>query len=264
VGTVGPDGKIPDPNRGPAAHEEMEEVPFGGGTNHGWPRCIADNIPYNDYDWATGQAGPPLSCEGMTPASIWYSYQPDPLTSPYIQFGSGGTCNAIMGGVVYLRGDSGSLRLPARFDGQLLWMEWCRGLLVSTPIRPDGKLDNRPEQVKIVFGGGASSPVPSTQVNPQLRSPIDAAVGPDGAVYVAEYASRNYNSTSARISRIKCAGCRPSSEDYGGALVVDADASARSAGVIPVSDAGAGIPVVAALMALTVLTYGIRRNRGIV
>jgi hypothetical protein len=164
-----------------------------------------------------------------------------------------------------MRGDSGALRLPARFDGQLLWMEWCRGLLVATPIRPDGKLDNRPEQVKIVFGGGASSPVPSTAANPQLRSPIDAAVGPDGAVYVAEYASRNYNSSSSRISRIKCTGCRPSSADYGGALVVDSASDARQAAVIPVSDAaGGGAPVVLALMGMTALVYGIRRSRGLV
>lgn len=262
VGTVGPDGKVPDPNRGPAAHEELEEVPFGGGTNHGWPRCIGDNIPYNDYDWATGQAGPPLSCEGMTPASIWYSYQPSP-TSPYTQMGNGGTCNSIMGGEVYLRPPTGALRLPERFDGQLLWMEWCRGLLVATPIRPDGTLDNRPEQVKIVFGGGGSSPVPATAVTPQLRSPIDSAVGPDGALYVAEYASRNYNSSNSRISRITCGGCSPQPADYGGAAVVDPTAAVSRATAIPVSEGGPGPLILVAGVAAFAVAHGLRRGRGL-
>lgn len=262
VGTVGPDGKNPDPNRGPASHEEIEEVPPGGGTNHGWPRCIANNIPYNDYDWQTGQAGAPLSCAGMTPASIWYTYTPSP-TSPYVQLGSGGTCDAVMGGTVYLRPQTGALRLPPRFDGQLLWMEWCRGLVISTPIKADGTLDNRPEQVKVVFGGGASSPVPATAVTPQLRSPIDSTVGPDGALYIAEYASRNYSSTNSRISRITCAGCEPTPADYGGAPVSDPDASLTRAGAIPAPSGSTERWLLMFGLIVSALVYGLRRNRAL-
>ena len=206
VGTVGPDGKIADPTRGPAAHEELEVVPPGGGTNHGWPRCIANNIPYNDYNWQTGEAGGPLSCNGMTPAAIYYTYQPS-HTSPWLQMGSGGTCNAIMGGTVYDRPADGALSLPERFDDHLLWMEWCRGVVVSTPINADGSLETAGSDVKVIFSG--------------LSSPADAAVGPDGALYVAEYAARNYNSNASRISRIVCTGCTPDPADYGGAAVVD-------------------------------------------
>ena len=205
VGTVGPDGKTEDPNRGPASHEDLEVVPKGGGTNHGWPRCIADNKPYNDYDWSTGVAGPKLSCEGMTPAAVWYSYNPG-TTSPFVQLGLGGVCNAIMGGSVYHRPASGALRLPERFDNQLLWLEWCRGAVLSTPVKPDGQLDTALDKVKVVATG--------------LSSPTDSTFGPDGALYVAEYAARNYNSTSSKISRIVCTGCQPNPMDYGGAAVL--------------------------------------------
>ena len=49
-------------------------MPKGGGTDHGWPWCIADNKPYMDYDYATGKTKGPLSCKGMTPAAIYYDY----------------------------------------------------------------------------------------------------------------------------------------------------------------------------------------------
>jgi aldose sugar dehydrogenase len=247
VGNIGPDGKAPDRNRGPAAHEELEVVPPGGKTNHGWPRCIANNIPYNDYDWATMQSGAPLSCEGMTPAALYYTYQPSPTTSPWLQMGSGGTCSAIMGGTTYDRPDTGALRLPERFDDHLLWMEWCRGAMISTPINDDGTLDVDVEDVKVILSG--------------FSSPADATVGPDGAVYVAEYAARNYNSNASRISRVKCKGCRPSSADYGGAPVVDPGVTA--AATVPAgakTDRG-----VAAIVAFGVVVagFGWRRRRSI-
>jgi glucose/arabinose dehydrogenase len=250
VGTVGPDGKYPDPNRGPAAHEELEVVPPGGGTNHGWPRCIADNIPYNDYNWETGQAGGPLSCDGMTPAAIYYSYQPSPTTSPWLQLGSGGTCSAIMGGSVYDRPASAALSLPERFDDHLLWMEWCRGAVISTPINADGTLDTDVEDVKVIFTG--------------LSSPIDSAVGPDGALYIAEYAARNYNSNASRISRITCAGCTPDSADYGGAPVASHRAEPSLGGVdLPAGEPPRATGAVLLGVALAVLTAA-RRRRGVI
>ena len=249
VGTVGPDGKVPDPRRGPAAHEEIEVVPAGGGTNHGWPRCIANNIPYNDYDWQTGTAGAPLSCEGMTPAAIYYTYQPSP-TSPYLQMGTGGTCSAVMGGTVYDRPASGSLRLPERFDETLLWMEWCRGALISTPIKSGGPLDTTVEKTKVILSG--------------MSSPADSTVGPDGAVYVAEYAARNYNSNASRISRIMCKGCTPSSSDYLGSPAVVNPASTTSAAgdVAPPARRSAGFAVVPVLVALALVGL-VRRRKAV-
>jgi aldose sugar dehydrogenase len=247
VGNVGPDGKTSDPNRGPAAHEELEVVPAGGGTNHGWPRCIANNVPYNDYDWATNAAGPPLSCEGMVPAALYYTYQPSPTTSPWLQMGTGGTCSSIMGGDVYRRPRSGgALSLPERFDGQLLWMEWCRGAVLSTPIKANGELDTTVEQVKVIHTG--------------LRSPMDATVGPDGAYYIAEYAARNYNAGNSRISRLICKGCKPNPADYGGAAVsVPVAQPLRASLDVPAGDPRGPVVAVLALLALT--GWGVRRRR---
>ena len=248
VGTVGPDAKNPHPLWGPAEHEEMEEVPYGGGTNHGWPRCIANNIPYNDYSFVGNAAvpGAPLSCEGMTPASIYYTYAPSP-TSPFVQMGFGGTCDAIMGGTVYNRPETGALRLPARFDGQLMWMEWCRGVLVSTPIKDDGTLDAGVDKVKVVLSG--------------MSSPMDITTGPDGALYVAEYASRNYNGNNSLISRIKCTGCTPDPADYGGADVVDPSTELLGASAIAVPEGGSRPPIVVAGLLVVAFLYGLRRAR---
>ena len=249
VGTVGPDGKTPDQNRGPAAHEEIEVVPLGGGTNHGWPRCIANNIPYNDYDWETNQAGAPLSCEGMTPAAIWYSYNPG-TTSPYVQLGFGGTCDAVMGGVAYRRPDTGALRLPPRFDDQLLWMEWCRGVVVSTPITASGQLNNSPEAVKVISSG--------------LRSPSDSTVGPDGAVYITEYAARNYNASNSRITRLTGGGTPTSSDYLGSPRVVNPTTVRARANVIPAASASVEGPIALGVLALLAGVVAVRRRRQLV
>jgi aldose sugar dehydrogenase len=248
VGTVGPDAKNPNPLWGPAEHEEMEEVPYGGGTNHGWPRCIANNLPYNDYSFVGNAAvpGQPLSCEGMTPASIYYSYNPSP-TSPFVQMGFGGTCDAIMGGVVYDRPETGALRLPERFDDHLMWLEWCRGVLVSTPINSDGKLDTAVTDVKVVLSG--------------MSSPIDITTGPDGALYVAEYASRNYNGNNSLVSRIKCTGCTPDSADYGGVPVVEQNRRLASASAIAVPRGGRQVALVAGGLLVAAVLYGRARRR---
>ena len=205
VGTVGPDARNPNPTRGPAAHDEIEVVPPGGGTNHGWPYCIANNLPYNEFDFATGTAGEPFSCAGMTPATIYYTYAPS-NTSPFVQMGQGS--NTAMGGTAYFRPETGALRLPETYDNQLLWMEHGRGQMWRSPIEADGSLDGSPTSLLPVAMGGIYL------VN-TLSNPIDATVGPDGAVYVVE-GNGFWNSTAGRLTRITCAGCTPDAADYGG------------------------------------------------
>jgi aldose sugar dehydrogenase len=251
VGTVGPDVSVPNPNRGPMAHEEIEVIPPRGGTNHGWPRCIGNNIPYREYDFLTNATGPEFDCTGMTPAAIWYTYAPSP-TNPYPQMGGGG--NTAMGGIVYKRPATGALRLPATYDNQLIWFEHSRSQIWRSPVRADGTLDNSTTSLLPVFYGG-------------INRPIDTAIGPDGALYMVEYGTGTWNNTNGRITRLVCAGCQPSSADYGGAPVVTPGTALAVAGPGAAAAEHAGLPAgtTAALAALALLlTRALRRRRSTV
>ena len=248
TGNVGPDGRWPDPNRGPAAHEEIEVVPAGGGTNHGWPRCIANNTPYNDYDFTTNTNGPPLSCEGMTPAAFTYSYTPYPTTNTNVMIPAG-VGSAVMAGVVY-RPTGGALALPARLHDRLLWFEWSRDGVLTLPVDAGGDIVNDSvDDVGILADG--------------LSNPIDMAVGPDGAVYLLEYGSGLYNGAGSSLHRFVCAGCRPDPGDYGGAPVAHTPALSGAVGSQPSSLAARGGAAALAAAVLSVLV-AVRRRKQLV
>ena len=250
TGNVGPDGRWPDPTRGPAAHEEIEIIPPGGGTNHGWPHCIANNTPYNDYDWVTGQAGAPLSCDGMEPAAFTYSYTPYPTTNSN-HLMAAGVGNAVMAGVVYRGDEAGALALPDRFDDKLFFFEWSRDGVFTLPVNAQGEIVN-------------DSADDVGLVEDALTNPIDMALGPDGAVYVLEYGGSLYNGTGAKLQRFKCSGCNPDPADYGGAPVMAppaASASVIETAAIPAERRA--VVVVAGLAAVALVTWR-RRRRAVV
>jgi hypothetical protein len=187
VGNVGPDANNDDPARGPRGYDEVETIPPGGGTNHGWPRCIGDNIPYVDWDYAAGAGRGLLSCEGMAPADIFYPYA-ESTRWPVLGNGS----RTAIGGVVYRYQGEGPYRLPDTYQGKFLFMEWARDRIWSVPIVEDPESPNH----------GRMDTANMTQIASGLISPIDAAVGPDGAVYIAEYGLTFYLNPNSRISRI--------------------------------------------------------------
>jgi aldose sugar dehydrogenase len=232
VGNVGPDSYFADPNRGPAGLDEVEVVPAGGGTNHGWPYCIGDNEPYIEYDFVLGSSGAPYSCEGMTPAAVSYPYLVDPQT-PQLLAGP----RASMVGVVYPEDADGALALPAQlFAGRLLFSEWMRNTLFTMPVPADGAVDG-------------SAPLP---FHVGTMRTIDQVVGPDGAVYLAEYGAGFYSNPNSQISRLTCLGCQPDPADYAGSPRVRSydlppstvDAAGRSGGLPP----GGGLALAGALL----------------
>ncbi len=230
VGNVGPDARWPDPARGPEGHDEVEVVPSGGGSNHGWPMCIGDNEPYTAYDFTAGASGEAYDCSAMTPAQIHYPYTPDPQ---FPGLAHGVTRTAIAGPVYRYDGD-GPYALPDSYQGQFLMLEYSRNSLSTVPFDADTELLDTTQLVPSLVG--------------TLTGPIDAMVGPDGAVYVANYGAGFYNATGGSIARIVPGGPLDG-------LPVDADAAA---------EAGAGAdrtaPALLASGALLVLFAPSRRR----
>lgn len=55
-----PDAPVPNPLRGPAGHGRWMLIQKPG--NYGWPFCVTYDMPYIDYDFATGESGEPFDC----------------------------------------------------------------------------------------------------------------------------------------------------------------------------------------------------------
>ena len=62
VADYSPDAGAADPNRGPAGTGKWF-VARGPG-NYGWPFCATDELPYNDYDFATKTVGSEVRLRG--------------------------------------------------------------------------------------------------------------------------------------------------------------------------------------------------------
>lgn len=197
-GQVGPDAAVDDPMRGPAGQEELNVVyPGGLGTlpdaevaepfNGGYPRCIANGLPYHEYDYINDVGSEvELDCEPFHHPVLWYpkTYL-NGTDNPWPQLEGGGS--TILPHLVYdYDGDGG---LPADFDDTLLLFDWSRGWLATVPVNDDGTLDVSPEQVIVRAEG--------------MNGPIDADIGPDGALYVIEHGGYVVPLAS-RIGRFTC------------------------------------------------------------
>jgi hypothetical protein len=87
----------------------------------------------------------------------------------------------------------------------------------ATPVKADGSLDTAsltPWSVGmpntfVALGSAVPAGGPA--------APNEVVVGPDGALYVAEYGSGYYQNSNSAISRITCFQCTPSAKDYAGA-----------------------------------------------
>ena len=60
MGDYGPDASTTNANRGPQGSVEYNVLSSAG--NYGWPYCIRDNTPYNDYNFATSTSGAKFNC----------------------------------------------------------------------------------------------------------------------------------------------------------------------------------------------------------
>ncbi|WP_157357423.1 OmpL47-type beta-barrel domain-containing protein [Amycolatopsis nigrescens] len=183
IGVVGPDASADNPDRGPRQYDELLLIKEPG--NSGWPYCIADDIPYNDFDFATGTSGPKFDCDklvndspnntGLTdlPPSddplIWYPYACFDKF-PQIDCPGGGTA---MGGPVY-RFDpnlESNTKFPADYDGAEFFYEYSRGFVKT--VRTDDQ--------------GALKSIDPFLAELDFNQPMDMEFGPEGSLYVLEY-----------------------------------------------------------------------------
>ena len=201
LGEVGPDGYLPDPDRGPRGVEELNEVPAGGGVNHGWPRCSGDNVPYNDYDYETQTSNGLLDCSQMEPAVLWY---PHDVSERWPLLGAGLVTS--IPAAFYPADTGGPLRLPEAFNNNLIYMEFSRHSVIGMPVTEDGHLVTDQTQWNVIAPPNGVNLLGLLPSQAPL-APIDATVGPDGAVYFLEYGNGFYNGSNAKVSRLKCAGC---------------------------------------------------------
>jgi glucose/arabinose dehydrogenase len=246
-GEVGPDGYAPDPKRGPRGLEEINEIPYGGGTNHGWPRCSGPNDPYHEYDYKTQTAGPAFDCSKMDPSVLWY---PHDVSAQWPLLGAGLVTS--IPAAFYPADQKGAMRLPAAFNDNLIYMEFSRHSVIAMPVTKDGHLVTDQSKWTIVAppqGANALGLLPSNLP----ITPIDATVGPDGAIYFLEYGNSFYNGSNGKVSRLKCSGC------------TDALSKARERVSTPVQTAGpSGLPtwpIVALAAGLLLLVPVLRRRR---
>jgi hypothetical protein len=226
-GDVGPDASFDSASRGPRGYDEINQARDAG--NYGWPYVIADNKAYRDYDFATGLSGPafdPTAIENNSPnntgsldlpgaqeAFIWYPYSTSMALNPFPELITGTTGRTAMAGPVYhfdstLNSD---IKLPEYFDDTLVIYDWSRDAFWEVKLDLNGQ----------VF-----------KINRMFRDlpfdkPIDAELGPDGALYVLEWGDDNGpfqgNNPDAKLVRVEFIGNLPNLiGDYNRNNVVDA------------------------------------------
>jgi len=197
-GEVGPDANNDSmATRGPRGYDEYNQARKAG--FFGWPFFIANNIPYRQYDYATGKSGQLFDPQGAVndsrnntgkrilppaqPAYIWYPYAE---SKDFPQVGSGGRC-AMGGPVYYTDMYPDSTRYPDYYNGKLFIYEWIRDWIKVVTMRPNGDFDN----------------MEPFMLHTKFNNPSDMEVGPDGRLYVLEYGSgwfaKNDDAGLARI-----------------------------------------------------------------
>jgi PKD repeat protein/glucose/arabinose dehydrogenase len=207
LGDYGPDAGATDPNRGPQGSVEFNVVKEPG--FYGWPYCVRDNVPYNDFDFATNASGPKFDCAnpvnqspnntGLTnlpaakPATTWHGYSERDARFPYL-----GTGGAPTGGprYDYDAGNPSTTKFPAFYDGKWFIGEWNNGWIKTATLNDDGT----------ARGVGAFD------LESGYKRPMDIEFGPDGSLYVIEWGSgfggNNLDSGIYRIDYVG-AGRRP-------------------------------------------------------
>ena len=199
VGNYGPDAGATVAGRGPQGSVEFEVVKQPG--FYGWPYCVRNNVPYNDYNFANGQSGPLFNCAapvnnspnntGITnlppaiPATMWMGYSE---TDPRVPgLGPGG---APTGGPRYEFDPAldNPAKFPEYYDGHWFIGHW-----------------NSPGWIRTATlnANGDATGVSPTPFERAFVRPHEMEFGPDGSLYVIDWGDGfGGNNASSGIFRI--------------------------------------------------------------
>lgn len=198
-GEVGPDANKPNPERGSEGYDEVGQARKAG--NFGWPYFVADNKPYNRYDFVNKKSGEKWDAEKPTNTSpnntgltelppaqkafIWYPYGE---SKEFPLVGSGGR-NAMAGPVFYKEHFKNAERpFPDYYDGKLLTYDWMRGWIMAVSMDKDGNYQAMERLMP----------------NHKFSSPIDMDFSTTGDLYILEYGSSWFSENDdARLVRIE-------------------------------------------------------------
>ncbi len=198
LGNYGPDAGATDPNRGPQGSVEFDVIKEPG--FYGWPYCVRDNVPYNDYNFANGTSGPKFNCNAPVndspnntgivnlpaakPATMWLGYtETDP------RFPGLGTGGAPTGGPRYEFDPEldNPAKFPEFYDGHWFIGEWNNGWIRTATLNAQGN-------------GVAVNQTPWEDT---FFRPHEMEFGPDGSLYVIDWGSGfNGNNANSGIYRI--------------------------------------------------------------
>ena len=207
VADYSPDAQTANPLRGPAGQGKWFIATEPG--NYGWPYCATAELPYVDYDFATGVSGELFDCDNpvnesphntgltdlppVTQPQVWYSYGPS-AQFPDLETGGIGP----MAGPAYqfdrkTTNGRNPTAWPEYYDNVPLFYEWTRDYI------KEFRLDASRTEVAEINDVLASF---------DLQNPIDVEFGPDGSLYVLNYGNGFFgqNQPGAELVRIDYLG----------------------------------------------------------
>ena len=210
-GEYAPDAGRDDARRGPMGLVEWNASPASGAPhNQGWPYCIADNRPYNNWDFVNGVSREWFDCNApkntsrhntglvdlppVVPADMWYGDKNCKTTAPEdcdnplwpeLQRWSDNIEQAPMAGPIYNydAANPSSTKFPAYWDGKAFFGEYSQDYLAAfTLTKPDGPVTKLEQFLPNSELGALDAPL--------WDGPMDLEFGNDGSLYVLEYGTK--------------------------------------------------------------------------
>ena len=198
LGNYGPDAGATQAGRGPQGSVEFEVIKEPG--FYGWPYCVRNNVPYNDFNFQNNTSGPLFDCNapvnnspnntGITnlpaakPAQMWLGYTETDPRVPGL-----GTGGAPTGGPRYeFDPDLDSpAKFPEYYDEHWFIGEWNNGWVRTATLNANGDATG-------VF---------QTPFEDTFFRPHEMEFGPDGSLYIIDWGSGfNGNNANSGIYRI--------------------------------------------------------------